>query len=149
MPPSVHIADIDFPAFYASAFPNAGDSVRFFEEVEALPSASRQRVKAVLHQAARMLWLADRIDDVARGRPALQILFFLIAAEAVAKLAFNFSHEGKSRHYVHRFFEEICGDAHCLRAAPRDRHDLGGFGVVAGARNAQAAHLTPIVISVP
>jgi len=111
-PPSLHIADIDFPAFYASAFASADDSARFFSEVEALSLSDRQRVKPVLHQGARMLWLADRMDDVARGRPALQILFFLIAAEAVAKLVFNFNGEGESRRYVQRFFKEICGDTH-------------------------------------
>jgi hypothetical protein len=112
VPASGHIAQIDFPAFYAGAFPSAGDSAQFFQDVEALPGDRRGRAKTVLHQAARMLWLADRMEAVARGRPALQILFFLIAAEAVAKLAFNFVGEGQSRHYVQKFFKSICGDVH-------------------------------------
>jgi len=72
-----------------------------------------------------MLWLADRMDDVARGRPALNILFFLIAAEAVAKLVFNFSGEGESRRYVHRFFRDICGESHRARLSQAFR--LAGF----------------------
>jgi hypothetical protein len=59
-----------------------------------------------------MLWVADRIEEVARGRPALQILFYLIAAEAVAKIAFGFKGEGQSRAYVRRFFGEICSEEH-------------------------------------
>src|SRR2546422_2074924 len=31
---------------------------------------------------------------------------------AASKLVFNFNSEGQSRRYVHRFFKEICGDAH-------------------------------------
>jgi hypothetical protein len=71
----------------------------------------------ILHQAARMVWLADRIDKVARGRPALQVLFYLIAAEAVAKIAFQFKKVGQSKRYVKRFFGEICSKVHRTRLA--------------------------------
>lgn len=110
------MADIDFVEFYQPAFPNDEAARQFVEQIENLPPR-HNAPKVVLHQAARMLWLADRIDEVARGRPALQILFLLIAAEAVAKIVFNFKKEGQSRRYVHRFFEEICSQAH------RDRLD--------------------------
>lgn len=59
-----------------------------------------------------MLWLADRIEQVARGRPALLILFYLIAAEAVAKLVMGFRGEGESRRHVRIFFENICSQRH-------------------------------------
>src|SRR5437867_2059191 len=75
-------------------------------------SLSMRAAKIVLHQAARMLWLADRIEEVARGRPALLILFYLIAAEAVAKLVVRFQGEGESRRHVHIFFEDICSPRH-------------------------------------
>ena len=62
-----------------------------------------------------MVWLADRIQEVSRGRPALPITFFIIAAEAVAKLADGFEDEGQSRAYVRRFFSEFCTEHHRAR----------------------------------
>jgi hypothetical protein len=62
-----------------------------------------------------MVWLADRIDAVARGRPALQIMFYMIGAEAVAKLAAGYEGEGKSRAHVRLFFSKYC------TAAQRER----------------------------
>lgn len=61
--------------------------------------------KLVLHQAARMIWLADRMGEFARGRPALQILFFMITAEAVAKLVFGYEGEGESKRHVDLFLK--------------------------------------------
>jgi hypothetical protein len=69
-------------------------------------SPALQTAKIILHQAARMVWLADQVDRVARGRPALQILFYIIAAEAVAKLAAGYAGESESKKYVKRFFDE-------------------------------------------
>ncbi len=62
-----------------------------------------------------MLWLADRIDEVAMGRPALSIAFYLIAAEAVGKIVAGFHGEGQSRRHVRLFFQEICCDQHRCR----------------------------------
>ena len=105
--PRPHVANIDFPAFYAPAFANDEDRAReFYEEI------TNRTAKIILHQAARMLWLSDRVDEVSRGRPALRILFFAIAAEAVAKLTDGFEGEGKSRAYVQHIFREICSDEH-------------------------------------
>jgi hypothetical protein len=39
-------------------------------------------------------------------------MFYLIAAEACAKLARGYAGEGESRRHVRIFFEEICSDAH-------------------------------------
>jgi hypothetical protein len=105
----LHIADIDYTAFFLPAFPNQEDAKAFVNSVEAI-SADVSKAKIILHQAARMLWLADRIEEVAAGRPALQVLFYLIAAELVAKIVFKFDGEGESRRYVRRFFEEVCSD---------------------------------------
>ncbi len=100
-----HIAEIDFAAFYAEVFPSLDAAKAFYSELDLLPPA-----KTVFHQVARMVWLADQIDEVARGRPAFQVLFYFIAAELVAKLRFQFKGEGESRKYVHRFFAEICDE---------------------------------------
>lgn len=105
----LHIADIDFPSFYADVFSDLDSAKDFYAKVSGLPPEQNSPM-VVLHQAARMIWLADQIDEVARGRPAFQVLFYLIAAELVAKLTFGFKGEGESRKFVHRFFGEICDD---------------------------------------
>ena len=48
------------------------------------------------------------MDEAAPSRPAAKIFFFVVLAEAVAKMAFAFTGRGKSRAHVHRFFEELC-----------------------------------------
>ncbi len=105
----LHIADIDFPRFYTEVFPSFDAAKSFYKQLEDLPP-EKNAAKIVFHQAARMVWLADQIDEVARGRPAFQVLFYLIAAELVAKITFNFEGEGESRKYVRRFFAEICSN---------------------------------------
>jgi len=108
-PDNVHIALIDFPAFYEGVFPSAKAAEDFYSEVDRLPP-NHNTAKVILHQTARMVWLADKIDDVARGRPAFQILFYLIAAEFVAKLVSNFKGRGKVGDHILKFFTEICCD---------------------------------------
>lgn len=111
---SLHIADVDFSEIYRDAFSSMDESRTFAREVKALPQKNRM-AKVVFHQAGRMVWLADRMGDIAAGREALQILFLLIAAEVVAKMVFSFQGKGQSKKYVHRFFEEICDDSHRLK----------------------------------
>ena len=121
----MHVANIDWADFYQAAFPNAGASRAFVECIEAVPVAV-SKAKIAMHQAARMLWLGDRMDEVAKGRPALQVLFQLIAAEAVAKLVNNFTAEGESRKHVRLFFEDICSDSHRVTLNSAFSHAPGG-----------------------
>ena len=109
--PADHVANIDFAEFYRPAFPNTEAAEAFVGCVEAIP-AHQSKAKIVLHQAARMLWLADRIEPFARVRPALLILFYIIAVEAVAKLVKGFQREGASKRHVRLFFEDICSQRH-------------------------------------
>jgi hypothetical protein len=101
-----HIADIDFGEFYRPLFSGEAGSTAFSSRVENAPDSQRP-VKEVFHQAARLVWLGDRINEVAAGRPALQILFYLIATETIAKLIYKFEGRGQSREYVHAFFEKL------------------------------------------
>ena len=73
-------------------------------------AASDRAAKVVLHQTARLITLADWMEEVAPKRPALKI-FFMVLAEAVAKIAFGFTGEGESRSMLHRFFDELCSSA--------------------------------------
>jgi hypothetical protein len=106
----MHIADIDFAEFYAPAFPSLAEAKTFYASVKSLDGPAPAKI--AVHQGARMLWLADRMDDVARGRSALQILFYLIAAEAVAKILYGFKGEGQSKKHVMVFFGDICSEKH-------------------------------------
>ena len=82
-----HITYIDFEEFYRPLFPTEAEAKQFCYRVESTPDSP---VKEVFHQAARLSWLGDRINEFAAGRPALQILFYLIAAETIAKLTYKF-----------------------------------------------------------
>ncbi len=70
---------------------------------------TNQKARLIVHQCARMLYLADKVYQ--KGRPALDVLFFIIIAEAVAKIFFDFQKEGESKRHVQKFFEEICTDS--------------------------------------
>jgi hypothetical protein len=113
-----HIADIDFEEFYRPLFPTQAEAKQFCHRVESAPGSQRA-VKEVFHQAARLAWLGDRINEFAAGRPALQILFYLITAETIAKLTYRFEGKGRSREYVHAFFEKLSssGDQVVLASA--------------------------------
>lgn len=111
-----HIARINFALFYRSAFSSAKESRSFYERVKKL-SEKRRDPQTILHQAARMIWLADRIDNVARRRPSFQVMFYLTTAELVAKLVFKYNGESRSREFVRKFFEEICTQEHQTRLA--------------------------------
>ena len=99
-----HIAHIDFPAFYAEAVGSLSAARELYESLSYTGSERHRTAKIMLHQVARMVWLADQVDAVARGRPALQIMFYMIAAEAVAKLGTGYDGDGESRKHVHVFF---------------------------------------------
>jgi hypothetical protein len=123
-----HIADVarieSLIELYRPVFADTKATREFCETVENLPP-TQNKPKILLHQATRMIWLADQIERVAAGRPAFQILFYLIAAELVAKIVFNFGGEGQSRKYVHRFFTEICSDESKKKLAQAFRHNTG------------------------
>jgi len=102
-----HIADIDFEGFYRDLFGKEAESRNFINRAEDAPEAKKS-AKIILHQAARLVWLGDRINEIAAGRPALQVLFYIITAETVAKLAYRFEGRGQSKTYVHAFFENLC-----------------------------------------
>lgn len=106
-----HVARIDMVEFYRRAFVTAAEARAFVEQARASPSEA-SAAKQILHQAARMIWLGDQLHSVAASRPALQVLFYLIAAEAAAKLLQGFRDDGDSKKHVRLFFEEICSDEH-------------------------------------
>jgi hypothetical protein len=63
--------------------------------------------KIMMHQTQRLISLADDLPKIRPHKEPLQLLFLLVCAEHVAKLHDGFSGEGKSKAYVHRFFETL------------------------------------------
>lgn len=96
-------------AFYEPSFPNREAATSFVEELEAINDSAipRHRAKIMMHQAQRLISLADDIIQVREGRESLQLLFVLICAENIAKLFHNFDDEGRSKEFVRRFFSEF------------------------------------------
>jgi hypothetical protein len=123
---SPHIAVINFAEFYASTFESLGLGGDFYDKIAAI-RIRKNDAKIILNQAARMIWLADRIDDVAHARPAFQILFYLIAAELVAKIAYGFEGEGESRKHVRKFFCALCSTEGRQRLSNAFQHIGGAY----------------------
>ncbi len=96
-------------AFYEQSFPTREAATSFVEELESINDRAipRHRAKIMMHQAQRLISLADDIIQVREGRESLQLLFTLICAENIAKLFHNFDDEGQSRAFVRRFFSEF------------------------------------------
>lgn len=106
----MHVSQIDYPTFFEDALGTKLGVGEFVNCVQNL-NGNEFSGKIALHQAARLIWLADRLEEeYAKGRDGLQILFFLMAAEAVAKIVQGYDKEGQSKNHVRIFFEEYCHD---------------------------------------
>lgn len=99
------ITSLDYEKFFAEAL---GDPARAGDLYARARGAADSTPKVILHQTARLVSLADWMDEAAPSRPALKIFFFVVLAEAVAKMTFAFTGKGESKAHVHRFFEELC-----------------------------------------
>lgn len=92
--------------FYASFFDNHHSVEDFVKKCEALsPADSNHVAKIMMHQAQRLVTIADDIPKIKSQRESLQLLFILTCAEHIAKLHDGFTLEGKSRYYVQQFFK--------------------------------------------
>jgi hypothetical protein len=92
-------------AFYAPFFGGDINARAFVTPLEALrPGDARHPAKTMMHQAQRLVSLADDLPRIRKGNETLQLLFLLICAEHIAKLAHNFDREGSSKTYVRNFF---------------------------------------------
>ena len=61
----------------------------------------------MMHQAPRLVSIVDDLPQFRPHEEPLQVLFLVMCAENIAKLHDGFSGEGKSRHYVQRFFDSF------------------------------------------
>jgi hypothetical protein len=94
--------------FYAPFFENPEAARRFVENFESLgPEDMKHPAKIMMHQAQRLVSLADDLPQIRAQRESLQLLFLLICAEHISKLHDNYDQDGQSRAYTRHFFEEI------------------------------------------
>lgn len=97
--------------FYAPAFRTKRDAQEFVESLESLGAADpRHQAKIMMHQAQRLISLADDLPSMRKGNETLPLLFLLVCAEHMAKLFENFAREGQSKAYVHKFFDFFLSD---------------------------------------
>lgn len=102
------ITTIDYVDFFAEPL---GDPERARDLYSRAQAAPEPTAKIILHQTARLVSLADWMSTAAPSRPALKIFFYVVLAEAVAKLASGFTGKGESRRHVQQFFETYCSPA--------------------------------------
>jgi hypothetical protein len=95
----------EFAAAFEEVFGSLPRARAFVDAAEAKPPAN-----LIVHQTARMIRLAGLMANVEPDRPALQLLFLIIAAETAAKLYCGHQGEGESKRHVRKFFEDISDD---------------------------------------
>lgn len=91
--------------FFESFFPSTNAARAFVEPLESLPlSDPRHQARIMMHQTQRLVSLSDDLPTIRKGNEGLRLLFLLICAENIAKLANKYDDEGQSRAYVRNFF---------------------------------------------
>ena len=105
--------------FYYPLFADSREAENFVSACESqAPPANAGKI--IMHQAQRLISLADDIPRIRPSREGLQLLFLIMCVESVSKLQDDYEAEGKSRAYVQRFFREFL--------APEEQDVLGrGF----------------------
>ena len=93
-------------AFYRPFFAAPEDAEQFVAACEA-KSPPDLAAKIIMHQAQRLISIADDLPQIRPGQEALRLLFLLMCAENVSKLQQGYSGEGESRRYVNRFFVDF------------------------------------------
>jgi len=95
--------------FYSPHFPDEEETRAFVEACEQLV-APDNAAKIIMHQAQRLISIADDLPQIRRYQEALQLLFLIMCAENIAKLHDGFDDEGRSKAYVLKFFSDFLSD---------------------------------------
>jgi len=97
--------------FYQPHFANADQSIEFVRNLESQkPGDKKYRAMIMMHQAQRLVSLADDIAKIRPGKYSLQIMFLIICAENISKHFEKFDEEGKSKYFVRKFFTSFTSD---------------------------------------
>ena len=95
-------------SFYLQHFASQKEAEDFVQKCECLqPSAPNFVALIMMHQTQRLLSIVDDLPKFRYDVEPLQILFLLMCSENIAKLHDGFRGEGKSRHYIHKFFNQF------------------------------------------
>ena len=97
-----HIAEINYKEFYKN-YLSESEFDELYKNIY-----NNDKAPKMFHQTARIISLADKLGDYIAYRPAINLLFYIMTAELVAKLYYNFEEEGKSKEYVKKFFNDFC-----------------------------------------
>lgn len=98
--------------FYVPHFDSRKAAEIFVRACETLkPSAPNHIAKVMMHQTQRMVSIVDDLPKFRPHQEALQVLFLVMCTENIAKLHDGFCGEGKSRHYVRKFFDKFLSKA--------------------------------------
>ena len=111
--------------FYEPFFASSAEARAFVAPLEALRLGDpRHPAKIMMHQTQRLISLSDDLPAIRKGNESLRLLFLLICAENIAKMANSFEGEGSSKAYVRNFFHWFLSpdEQQALRAAIT-RHD--------------------------
>ena len=92
--------------FYRPFFATEAEALSLVQACEQLVPPDNA-AKIMMHQAQRLVSLADDIQGLRPHREALQILFLMMCAENISKLHEGFHGEGQSRAHVQRFFDRF------------------------------------------
>lgn len=92
--------------FFQPFFPTPAAARLFVESLESLCCGDpRHQAKIMMHQTQRLISLSDDMPQIRKGNEGLRLLFLLVCAENIAKLANNFDAEGQSKTYARNFFK--------------------------------------------
>ena len=92
--------------FYKPYFSTEDEAIQFVQDCEK-QSPPRNTSKILMHQAQRLISLADEVLKIRPYDESLQVLFLIMCAENIAKLHDRFNGEGQSRVFVRRFFKKF------------------------------------------
>ena len=105
-----HIAELDYKEFFNEYFTSEAEFDEFYSKLKIDDNALK-----MLHQTARIISLADELGDYIAYRPAINLLFYIMTAELVAKLFYHYKNERESKEYVKKFFNDFCSDENKIK----------------------------------
>jgi hypothetical protein len=91
--------------FFEPFFKSQVEAHQFIESLELLGIHDlRHPAKIMMHQTQRLISISDDFPKIRQSNEGLSLLFLLICAENIAKLAHKFDGDGQSKAYVRNFF---------------------------------------------
>jgi hypothetical protein len=95
--------------FYIPHFNKESIAIQFVKECEK-QSPPLNTAKIMMHQAQRLICLADQVLKIRPNDESLYVFFLIMCTENISKLHDSFMGEGKSRFYVKRFFKKFLSE---------------------------------------